>query len=710
MLGYVDFSQPSHPLLNGNEDVSEYATGDIGFLNSDGLLFIVSRMSSIVKVKGYRVSISYLESVISRDMPSVQCVVVATAGVESRSMLNLVCVVESLDPEIRNLLKQTIRRKLPTYYHPKYYCVTDRLPLLPNGKYDRRRCLAIANEYLLSNDASVAPLISNLIPPSAGRDTETIHWDVFASFVSDILKLEPSVVVPDANFIHLGGDSIDAIRLSGLLRDNGFAVSALNILDSNTLSDLYESHHDNAGSPSQGINSVSSGQVSLLPLTPSQQRFIHIKQPDPDRWAMTALVRLDGNLSNELIAARISSIVRQSASLQYSLVDRELVFTGQASTLDYSPCEDIVVQDILSLAQPDNKTAHTITSSLLAGLSLSKSRYITWARITPSDPDHRYSCVLLAVHHFFFDAISLSLLVDVLAEPSSVSQLISDPSQLYQILTSSYTIDDSVHATFASYSADLTTAFMRPLHWDSSYSQEQYMSVSMSLSVPLADSTEPPGRFGYLPLFLASLEDSVAKLFNSTCVAVDVETHGRDMNSQYFGTMGVIDYFTCHTPLVLRDQQSNHVDPFHYYSDALSALGRAAINFNLIVASNSPSVVATHPAISINYIPLAAQNSGEASLVIAYDVGASSSPEFLREYPIQFIILETSSGISVRLEYVESLLNDEVISRMLSSIQSSWGILSTQLALGEVCGSSEDPDRLKDDDEQDILTRLFGNP
>ena len=109
-----------------------YRTGDIGYLNGRGELVFVSRKDNQIKNMGYRIELGEIEAMAA-----------AAAGVESACCL--------WDPEKKKLilyymgaaeeaaLRKALRAELPRHMLPAKLCRMESLPLLQNGKVDRRK-------------------------------------------------------------------------------------------------------------------------------------------------------------------------------------------------------------------------------------------------------------------------------------------------------------------------------------------------------------------------------------------------------------------------------------------------------------------------------------------------------------------------------------------------------------------------------------------
>ncbi|MBD3882896.1 amino acid adenylation domain-containing protein [Phormidium tenue FACHB-886] len=105
-----------------------------------------------------------------------------------------------LTPELRQFLGQT----LPGYMVPSAFVPLETLPLMPNGKVDRR-----ALPLLESSKASAAPVLREV--QLTQTEATLIHiWE-------ELLRLKR--VTPDDNFFELGGHSLLATQMTSRIRD-----------------------------------------------------------------------------------------------------------------------------------------------------------------------------------------------------------------------------------------------------------------------------------------------------------------------------------------------------------------------------------------------------------------------------------------------------------------------------------------------------------
>lgn len=117
-------------------------TGDVGFLDDGGLLHLRGRVSSFLKVNGYRVSALEIELVL-KSIPGIEEAVVI--GVPDReSGQRIVAWVEAapgLPSPTPEVLARRCRQELAAYKIPQRFVIVSAIPRTAVGKPDRARIL-----------------------------------------------------------------------------------------------------------------------------------------------------------------------------------------------------------------------------------------------------------------------------------------------------------------------------------------------------------------------------------------------------------------------------------------------------------------------------------------------------------------------------------------------------------------------------------------
>ena len=113
-----------------------YKTGDLARFTFDGSLEIYGRSDDQVKVRGYRIELGEVERAIA-DHPQITTAVVVVRE-DKVGDQRLIAYVEAKRDVSSLDLRAFVGQTLPAYMIPQHFITLDRLPLLPNGKLDRR--------------------------------------------------------------------------------------------------------------------------------------------------------------------------------------------------------------------------------------------------------------------------------------------------------------------------------------------------------------------------------------------------------------------------------------------------------------------------------------------------------------------------------------------------------------------------------------------
>ena len=151
MKGYYDKPAETAAILRTHPDGRVWVhTGDIGYLDEDGFVYLDSRIKRlIIRHDGFKVFPSMIENVVSQHPAVHQCSVVGCTDkdhVQGRlPFVYLVLTQEaaSASPSKRKQiireLRQMCAEELPEYVQPVGYKIIPEMPLTPVGKFDYRK-------------------------------------------------------------------------------------------------------------------------------------------------------------------------------------------------------------------------------------------------------------------------------------------------------------------------------------------------------------------------------------------------------------------------------------------------------------------------------------------------------------------------------------------------------------------------------------------
>lgn len=189
---------------------SLYKTGDLGRFLPDGNIEYIGRVDYQVKVRGLRIELGDIETVLRQHDAVKESVVVK--GEFSSGDQRLVAYVVPLDRvevepgqdgdrerqgQLIDRLKLFLKGKLPQYMVPNVFVLMEELPLSPNGKVDRKALPApetSGSGVKIGKEAPRTPIEKDLTP-------------IFTEF----LKLDQLGIFD--NFFELGGHSLLATQV-----------------------------------------------------------------------------------------------------------------------------------------------------------------------------------------------------------------------------------------------------------------------------------------------------------------------------------------------------------------------------------------------------------------------------------------------------------------------------------------------------------------
>ena len=240
-----------------------YRTGDLGRYMPDGNIEFVGRTDQQVKVRGFRVELSEIESILNRHDAVRHAVVIAREdNPGEKRLVAYVVSNEEMPPTISDL-REFLGEKLPDYMVPGTFVFLDALPLTPTGKVNRSGLPAPDHERPAMRGAYIAPR----------TEIETTLCRVW----SGLLNLDKVGIEDD--FFELGGDSILSIQMIARADQAGIRITAQQFLKHSTIRAL---------ASVAGITPVVQAEQGLvtgpLPLTPIIHWFFEQRPSDPNYY------------------------------------------------------------------------------------------------------------------------------------------------------------------------------------------------------------------------------------------------------------------------------------------------------------------------------------------------------------------------------------------------------------------------------------------
>ncbi len=516
------------PALN---DELIYRTGDIGFINYYDEIELVGRMDEQVKIRGFRVELQEIEAAL-KDIAVINDAVVVRKKDPNNDFL---VAYFTSDSETNNLaIKDKLLKKLPEYMVPEFIIKLDALPLLPNGKINKK--------YLgqLSVNKS-----SNYEKP-----TNPIEKDLCEVF-SEILGVEQIGI--NTSFFELGGDSIKAIRIVSKLREKGYSATVKNIMQNKTVKKIALTLQK-----LEDIQALDEVVVGQLPLTSIQYEFFNSKLENPHHFNQSIVLESKNNINVVVLKEALRALLIHHDQLRaHYIKGKQYVRPETAENLFLVSEWNLEQQDINEvLLKIEN-----IGDDLQSSLDIENGPLIKCAAINSPT----FNGALLCIHHLLVDNVSWKIILE-------------DLNSLYK----GYLINSDVKLpqktlSYKRWSTDIETYFQSSErvseldYWkqvqkgvDSSQLlnddeknlvdtgiKESELKIGKELTSNLIKKAKLAYNLEVKDLLFASLFRTIQQIKGNTTVSLNMESHGRAEFLNNFTIDRTVGWFTTIYPVVL---------------------------------------------------------------------------------------------------------------------------------------------------------------
>lgn len=296
--GYWKLPEKTEEAFVVRNGIRMYRTGDLARYNKQGQIEYLGRIDGQVKLRGYRIELGEIDAV-SGACAGVHQSASQVREVAGQRHLVLYYTKEEGASLTEKELKQHIEASsLAEYMHPEIYVELDEMPLLPNGKINRK-ALPTPSE-----------------PEDGTEVAENIELNALELEVKDIIA---SAVGTDkigltTPLAKIGLTSLSSIKLSVLLYkrynlqiDSKWLVAEGSL---RTIANAIIVHLLNA--PAQQQQNVEKEVRTFAPLSFPQQGvyFDILKNPENVAYNIPTCIELGKSVNSETVAAAIATVVK----------------------------------------------------------------------------------------------------------------------------------------------------------------------------------------------------------------------------------------------------------------------------------------------------------------------------------------------------------------------------------------------------------------
>lgn len=375
-----------------------YRTGDLARISPDGIVRFLGRLDAQVKVRGVRVELEEIETLLRRHQDVREAAVgVWTLPAGDQRLVAYAVPRRGAEPMLGEI-RRFLQPQLPEPMLPTDLVLLGSLPLTRTGKVDRR--LLPAPERGKLDETYLAP--------------QTATEELLSGIWCNLLGLEKVGV--ESDFFELGGHSLLAAQLVARVR-KVFEVEL-------ALQTLFEAPKLQSFAHAIDQALLSGKRYQMPPLRPlhckgdlplsfAQRRhwFLHRLQPESPLLNIASAVRLEGTLTSSALEQAFAAILRRHEVLRtgYYDVDGEPVQRVIADIVLRIPLVDL---SALPEIRREEEQLALIFAESRRPFDLARPPLLRALLLHPFRGEH---VLLLCMHHISTDLWSIGVLVRELA-------------------------------------------------------------------------------------------------------------------------------------------------------------------------------------------------------------------------------------------------------------------------------------------------------
>lgn len=521
-----------------NPDEILYKTGDLARWIANGNIEYMGRIDAQVKVRGFRVELGEIESVMRNiEYVSDAAVIVKENGLGDKS----ICAYFVSDEQIKiSDIRNDMNKQLPDYMMPTYFMQIEYIPVTKNGKLDHKMLPAI--ELKREED---------YVAPSNGVEMKLLE------IAEDILGVK-GLSIKD-NFFSVGGDSIKAIRIISKMRDEGYMLSVKDIMKSNCFKDIAYNIKDTSH-----ICQCSQEEVNGdIPLTPIQKEFYSWNFPKHNYFNQAVMLKNPEGFDVEYVKMVMNALMKHHDEL------RAVFPNGNQTILSVEEISmyDLNVYDLRQIDDEEqlNATVLQKASIIQDSIDIENGPLIKLGLFQMKTAQH----LMICMHHLIVDGVSWRILLEDFS--NAYRDCTSNKDIVFPKKTSSYrkwaeglieysksnVLKEEIPYWKSVYNKIQTGKFNGDINLiDHKYYGHLSMKLDNETTKSLLYKTEEAFGTNVNDLLLTALGLAVYRLTNQKSLAVNLEGHGREEIHVPIDINRTVGWFTSIYPIVLNVDES----------------------------------------------------------------------------------------------------------------------------------------------------------
>jgi len=361
-----------------------YKTGDVVLWQEDGTLLFLDRIDTCIKLRGYRIELSEIESVLLEKQGIKQAIVRLIQNFENPYLVAYYTTTKS---EVHNDIKEYLQKRLPSYMIPSTFIHMSDFPLSSNGKI---------SEELLPD-------------PVDAFEEDDINLSKEEKEIQEIFKeiLNISRIGKNVSFFSIGGNSLSAIKLlNNINRRYNTVLKLADLYEASTIKEI-ASAVCRGNKEDFAVIYVNDEEEKLVPQSFQQQRIYvsEIMQGKSTQNNITEIYEIHGNFNPQHAAEVFRKLIERHGILRtsfYNVGDRLF----QREDANINNC--INIYDYKNVSMYDDIALEETIQKINTPFLLSEAPLL---RINIYIFSNERYLIIINLHHIIVDAMSINILI-----------------------------------------------------------------------------------------------------------------------------------------------------------------------------------------------------------------------------------------------------------------------------------------------------------
>jgi non-ribosomal peptide synthase protein (TIGR01720 family) len=515
--------------------------------------------------------------------------------------------------------------------------------------------------------------------------------EVLASIWGQVLGIERVGI--DDNFLELGGDSIQSIRIVAKANQAGLQISTNQLFEHPTIAEL---------AVVVGTFSLRQAQqepvLGSVPLTPIQQWFFEQNFSEPHHWNQAILLEVNRDLAASLLEEVSQQLLVHHDALRLRFKQKSGIWQQINMGLEEKVCFDRF--DLSKMPESEQKSAiEKIATEIQGNFNLSEGPLM---RVAFFDfGDQKTNRLLFAIHHLVEDVVSLRILLEdfqTAYEQISSGKAMSLPAKTtsfkqWSELLTEHSQSPEIKQELTYWLAEhRTQAQPLPRDFPEGSNIEAFtriVSVSLTQKETQALLQKVPTIYQTQinQVLLTAMVQTISQWTGRRDLLIDLDVHGREEIFEGVNLSRSVGWFTNCFPMYLSlGEAQTPVDALMSIKEQLSQIPKRGIGYGLLRYCCNDQVIAQQmrslprPEIIFNYLGQFDRILLESSpfQLACESHGLSISPHNTRPHLLLVLGRVLEGRLQVNWEYSENIYRQSTVENLAQRFMKELHLLLAQ--------------------------------